>query len=53
MTLEEATRQYQATLTAVRSAEDPEEFMYDELEAAERVMNAAWLKHTIERPDHG
>jgi hypothetical protein len=49
VTLAEATRQYQATLTATRSAVDPEDFMEEELEAAERQMNTAWLRHTIER----
>jgi hypothetical protein len=48
-TLSEATRIYQATLTACRSAVDPEDFMLEELEAAEHQMNTAWLKHTIER----
>jgi hypothetical protein len=45
----EATRLYQATLTACRSSEDAgtdEEFMVEELEAAEDAMNTAWLEHT-------
>lgn len=50
MDLAEATRLYQDTLTAVRSAQDvgtDEDFMHDELAAAEDAMNTAWLEHTV------
>jgi hypothetical protein len=49
MDLSEATRLYQATLTACRSSEDAgtdEEFMVEELKAAKHAMNTAWLEHT-------
>jgi len=49
MDLAEATRQYQATLTACRSAVDPEEFMDEELEAAKKQMEVAYLRHSMER----
>jgi hypothetical protein len=46
MTLQEATRQYQAVLEYVRSTE-PDEDDWTALEEAEREMNATWLKHTV------
>lgn len=45
MDLAEATRQYQVALEYVRADPSPEPDDLDELEAAERQMNAAWLRH--------
>jgi len=47
MDLAEATRLYQATLTACRSAVDAEGVMDEELEAAKREMELAYLRHLI------
>jgi len=56
MTLAEATRLYQATLTACRSAvygdESFEDHAETELEIARRQMEVAYLQHSIERPAH-
>jgi hypothetical protein len=46
MTLQEATRQYQAVLEYVRSAGDDENDQIA-LDEAEREMNAAWLRYVL------